>query len=81
MPPAARPNGHSARVLDANALLDSLASVPGPGPDLEALGPLVPCGPIGSPDEPERADAFRQAALGPGPHALPLPRTDGPNYI
>lgn len=79
--PTPGPNGHSARVLDAETFLECLASVPGPGPDSEALRTLMPQVPIGSAGEPERAAAFGQIALGPGPHALPLPRTDGPNYI
>lgn len=75
------PNGHSARVLSAYAFLDSLASAPGPGPDPEILRALVPHDRIGSPGEPAQAATFGQAALGPGTHALPLPRSDGPNYI
>ncbi len=67
-------------MLHAGAFLRALGEGL-PGPDPAACARLAPEAALGTPEEAEQAAVLTAAALGPGPGALPLPRTDGPNYI
>ena len=68
----------SVRVLDGRAFIRALGTT-APDPSAADLEALLPTAEVGTPEEAEQAAALTIAALGPG--RIPLPRTDGLNFI